>query len=158
LSPGLTDQPGKLQKLSKNESVFTPLRINVNTFVTKNKSFVFNRVQLIHKGVLQEWCTGLLCVVVGEGAWIGFLRVGALFGAAWMLCGMNIEMCKFGEKPRGERESRGASYKVRENGTAGITRIHFENSGGAEGRWFLVTFPGSPAMLEFCRGVNIFFQ
>jgi len=51
LSPGLTDQPGKLQKLSKNEVGFTlPIEI-VNTFAIDNKSRVFNRVQLIHKGV-----------------------------------------------------------------------------------------------------------
>ena len=51
MSPGLTDQPGKLQKLSKNEVGFTlPIEI-VNTFVTPSIYFVFNRVQLIHKGV-----------------------------------------------------------------------------------------------------------
>ena len=51
MSPGLTDQPGKLQKLSKNEVGFTlPIEI-VNTFVTNYKLLSFNRVQLVHKGV-----------------------------------------------------------------------------------------------------------
>ena len=53
-----------------------------------------------------------------KAAWIAFLRVRAMLRGAWMLYGMNIEMCKFGEKPRWKRESRGARYEVRENGAA----------------------------------------
>jgi len=56
LSPGLTDQPGKLQKLSKNEVGFTLPTEIVNTFVMNYKLLIFNRVQLIHKGMHEEWC------------------------------------------------------------------------------------------------------
>jgi hypothetical protein len=59
LEPRTHHQPEKLQKLSKNECGFTPLKETVNNFLRKDISFIFNRVQLVHKGVPQKWCKWL---------------------------------------------------------------------------------------------------
>ncbi len=56
LEPRTHHQPEKLQKLSKNEVGFTPPIETVNDFLCRNITFVFNRVQLVHKGVPRNWC------------------------------------------------------------------------------------------------------
>jgi sec-independent protein translocase protein TatA len=49
LEPRTQHQPGKLQKLSKNDCVSTLPAKEVNTFVLKNIPCIFNRVQPIHR-------------------------------------------------------------------------------------------------------------
>jgi hypothetical protein len=51
LEPRTPHQPEKLQKLSKNDSVFTPSDISVNEKPAPATTFVFNRVHAVHSPV-----------------------------------------------------------------------------------------------------------
>src|SRR5581483_4534504 len=51
LQPRTLHQPGKLQKLSKNDCVFTLPSFLVNCFACELMLFIFNEVQLVHKEV-----------------------------------------------------------------------------------------------------------
>ena len=56
LEPRTPHQPGKLQKLSKNEFVFTPFIFRVNKKRARFICWKINRVQAVHSRLPRSWC------------------------------------------------------------------------------------------------------
>src|SRR5512147_2806717 len=87
--------------MSKNECGFTPLRNNVNRTWMISYSFVFSRVQLVHKGVQRKRCRSIQRPYSCKGAKTAILRVLSVCRAASMAAIAQVMNVQIWQEPRG---------------------------------------------------------